>query len=137
LNIDLRKQENARRSRCKIPRSNQRGHPAVADDREPRSGISEIGSPARLSVDRAWNVFTVDSGLRHRKPFVFEDGLHKLDVSLSDLIRIIEDEQGSVGASSKGSLYLEKFRSWKEELLRMRDPQSRLNVASEGGGGAS
>lgn len=68
-------------------------------------------------------------------PFVFEDGMRKLEVSLGDLITIIEDEQGSVGGSRKGSLYLEKFRSWKEELREMRDPQSRLNLASEEGGG--
>ena len=67
-------------------------------------------------------------------PYLFENGLRKLDMSLCDLISILEREEASAGSSYKGFRYLQKFRSWKKELLEMRDPQSRFNLTSEGDG---
>lgn len=55
-------------------------------------------------------------------------------MSLGDLIHILENEAASNGSSNKGFRYLEKFKGWKKELMEMRNPHSRFNLTSEGGG---
>ncbi|KIJ64272.1 hypothetical protein HYDPIDRAFT_28708 [Hydnomerulius pinastri MD-312] len=59
-------------------------------------------------------------------PYLLENALRRLDTSLDDLIRIIESEESATGSSSKETMYLEKFKSWKEELAA---------VSTDGGGG--
>ncbi|KAF9221826.1 hypothetical protein BS17DRAFT_784775 [Gyrodon lividus] len=64
-------------------------------------------------------------------PYLFENALSRLDDSLDDLIRILENEEATVGSSSKELKYLEKFQSWRDELKEMRNPQSSYYLTSE------
>jgi len=64
-------------------------------------------------------------------PYLLEDALRRLDSSLNDLIRIVQDEEAAVGSSRKENKYLDKFQSWRDELRVMRNPQSSYYLTSE------
>ena len=69
-------------------------------------------------------------------PFVFKEALSKLDIALNDVIAALEHEEGSMGSSGNESALLQKFKSWRLEIVgveRKTGPDRNAGTTQEGG----
>ncbi|KII90132.1 hypothetical protein PLICRDRAFT_40334 [Plicaturopsis crispa FD-325 SS-3] len=64
-------------------------------------------------------------------PFLFASVLEKLDHSLSEVISAIENETNAMGESSEEAALLEKFKSWRQDLDRVRAGETMASRGAE------
>ncbi|OCH90844.1 hypothetical protein OBBRIDRAFT_776184 [Obba rivulosa] len=73
-------------------------------------------------------------------PYALESIFDDLDHSLTNVIAALQHEESSVGASTDEDVLLQKFKGWREELLKIRTgtkkhwPTQNASPTQEGGG---
>ncbi|KAH6912082.1 hypothetical protein BKA70DRAFT_1266499 [Coprinopsis sp. MPI-PUGE-AT-0042] len=99
-------------------------------------GLSPSGLPPSPSVENPGQVFPPNDPLKSSRspsqasrstpdllignPFLMRGALDKVDKALTGVITILEQETRAQGESPEEAAWLDKFRSWRDELGQVR-----------------